>query len=126
MHVNVLAANVVTLQCSRPRSTDMEEHWKVLGISGCTTCLAPPAGPGRDPPTQLFRARSFRAAQDAVERARAEAAKGHGHGETAKKILRKEGLLDVHLDLRNPFFELPRADYDCFPMCRLHGMYVGV
>ena len=103
----------------------MEEHWRLLGISGCTTCLAPPKEPGKNPPTQLYQARSFRAAQDAVERARVEAAKGHGHGEAAKQILRKEGLLDVHLELLNPFHELPHADYACFPMCRLHGMYVS-
>lgn len=106
--------------------TDMEEHWKLLGISGCTTCLAPASGPGKAPPTQLFRARSFRAAIDAVARARTEAAKGYGYGEAAKKILKAEGLLDVHLHLHNPFFELPHADYLCFPMDILHGVYVIV
>ena len=102
----------------------MEEHWKLLGISGCTTCLAPPTAPGGGPPTQLFQARSFRAAIDAVARARAEAAKGRGHREAAKKILKEQGLLDVHLELHNPFFELFHVDYDCFPMDRLHGVYV--
>lgn len=102
----------------------MEEHWRLLGISGCTTCLAPAKAPACAEPQVLYRLRSFRRAIDAVVRARAEAAKGRGHKEAALAILQLEHLLDVHLNLYNPFFELPHVNFNCFPMDRLHGMCV--
>ena len=116
---------LATSMCTRAHSPrgDMDENWHQLGIKGCTTCLVRK----RDMADVecLAPARSFAAARLAVTKARAEKMLGRGHQTSAKGILKSAGLLPIHFILRNPFLELPHADYECFPMCRLHGLYVS-
>lgn len=102
----------------------MDEVWHLLGISECPDCLIRHEDMG-----QLDVAatpRRFDAALAAVRAARAEAALGYGHKLTAKALLKEQGLLAMHLWQWNPFFFVPHAEYDCFPMDRLHGVYVGL
>ena len=112
--------------CSR--LPDMEESWRLLGLAskthGCTTCLI-----RKDSMAALDHVaprRTFAEAKDAVAIARATLAFGHGYKGKAEAGLAKHGLLSIHMRLRNPFFELPHVDFECFPMDRLHGVYVGV
>ena len=70
----------------------------------------------------VARPRFFAAAKAAVLSARTEAGLGYGHKGRAQTILEHEGLLDVHMKMWNPFFDVPNADFSCFPMDRLHGV----
>ncbi len=100
----------------------MEETWRLLGISGCPTCLVhreelgcmDAGGPSRSMTRAVHVARA----------ARVKFNEGRGHREAALAMLRAEGLIPFHLTMRNPFFLLPHAEFSCFPMDRLHGMYV--
>ena len=68
--------------------------------------------------------RSFALARRGVAKARDLLCRGQGFKTKAIAALNACGLLKIHLTLRNPFLELPHADFDCFPMDRLHGVYV--
>lgn len=100
----------------------MEESWRLLGISGCTTCHIKPEGMGD--PARTARQRSFAAAKQAIAAARSKAGMGRGHLTRARELLAAESLLPVHMEQDNPFFQIPHADFACFPMDRLHGVYV--
>ena len=69
-------------------------------------------------------ARSVKAAVSAVRQARQLVSLGRGHKTAAEEELRQQGLLPFHLQQWNPFLLLPHMDFHCFPMDRLHGMYV--
>ena len=100
----------------------MEEIWRLLGISGCSTCLVHADDMGT---TQSDAAlRSMPAAFAAVRSGRAMLLDGGQRGSIgrAKELVRSQGLLPIHLKLWNPFLVLPHVDFDCFPMDRLHGM----
>ena len=100
----------------------MEESWRMLGINGCTTCRITQANMGD--PLVVAERRTFAAAKDAVGLARGMRSMGRGYIGRADDVLKEAGLLDAHMSLLNPFFELPHADFECFPMDRLHGVYV--
>lgn len=101
----------------------MEEVWRLLGIGKmCSTCLVKQEDMGSL--EAVAPARSVSAAVAAVRRARALVAKGFGNKTAALEELQKEALLPFHLQQWNPFLLLPHMDFACFPMDRLHGMYV--
>ena len=102
----------------------MEEIWGVLGVHGCSTCLAKKEDMGVPNPNPPPQPRNWEASIAAVKSARLELMKGHGHKGKAEDMLKQQGLLDYHLQGWNPFFRLPHTDFGCFPMDRLHGVYV--
>ncbi len=92
----------------------------MLGVSGCTGCLVQKAELGNMNARGVKR--SMAHSIEVVRAALACAAKGYGFKTKARRILRKAGLTLYHLDQWNPFFRVPFADYECFPMDRLHGL----
>lgn len=97
----------------------------MLGVSGCTTCLIASENMGN--PMCTAPLRSFARARLVVANARdCASARVRGGITKARLMLRAEGLLENHLTLDNPFLQVPNLDFSCFPMDRLHGVYVLV
>ena len=101
---------------------DMDEIWHVLGISRCSTCLVPEAEYGAVDASAPRR--SIRKAIAAIKGARGELDLGFGHKGKAEKLLADQNLLPFHMRQWNPFLLLPHVSFSCFPMDRLHGVYV--
>ncbi|MCG3769103.1 MAG: hypothetical protein JW384_00222 [Nitrosomonadaceae bacterium] len=100
----------------------MDEVWAILGISGCTTCLALPEDMGKF--DQEFPRRSFADAKKIIVQARKLL---HGlcgpHRVTeARELLKANRLTKYHLGQWCPFLFVPHLDFNCFPMDRLHGV----
>lgn len=100
----------------------MEEVWGVLGITGCTTCLAHPKrlGDTTGPPAAK---RSLPDTLKAIREARA-MTKVAGKSKELRTLLARHRLTTVHLEALNPFLLLPHFDWECFPMDWLHGVCV--
>lgn len=98
---------------------DMDEVWALLGIAGCVACCCPDAALGdldlQSPP------RTFADAIAVIETCRAWKLQ-RGNADRVDKLLATKRLNAFHLLESNPFFHLPHADVECFPMDWLHGM----
>ena len=103
---------------------DLEEVWKILGVSGCPTCLISDGDLGdfavTAPERSMADAKALvKEARLCIMQKRVEAPVT-----TAKDELKKWRLSAAHLKLWNPWFLVPHASYYCFPSDRLHAVYV--
>ena len=102
----------------------MDEVWRLLGISGCSTCMV------HEDDMALVssdaRLRNVREAIAAIRAGRGALVAGGSRGYVgrARETVQQQALLSVHLKHWNPFLLLPHVEFACFPMDRLHGMCV--
>lgn len=101
--------------------SDLDEVWKVLGVSGCPQCLCKDHHFGDFDQTAPLR--SFKESLAAIRTARRMLLE-RGNITAARKYLLEYRLSFMHTKIWNPFFLLPHTDFYCFPQDYLHTMYV--
>lgn len=98
---------------------DLEEVWKLLGISGCPQCLCPDPDMGNFAVTSPLR--SFTVMREIIRTSRGLLLE-RGNVTAVTQLLQENRLSSVHMKMCNPFLLLPHADVECFPQDHLHGM----
>lgn len=97
---------------------DLDEVWKVLGLSGCPECTCNnstfcEAVPACHPRTVKEVTALIRTTRRMLQQP--------GNVTAVDALLRAHRLLPIHLRIWNPFLLLPHVEFDCcFPPDHLH------